>query len=173
MKGQEMILGLSVTSEIDRLRHWFSTWRPDEGGVSAIEFALIAPLLVFGLLGTVDIGLAVRERMNIDTVLRAGAHGAMSDRGEEFVLQIMRTTALENFTLTQEASTTGKGLLSPEAHRYCACPSDPEAAVTCSTTCAGPTSSPFVFYRLSAEKNYQGMILPAIEFNPSIQVQVR
>jgi len=161
-------------SGIDRIRCWFSTWRLDEGGVSAIEFALIAPLLVFGLLGTIDIGLAVRGRMNIDTVLRAGAHGAISDRGEEFVLQIMRTTALENFSLTQqEAGTTGKGLLSPGAHRYCACPSDPEAAVTCSTTCAGPTSSPFVFYRLSAEKKYEGMILPIIGFNPSIQVQVR
>ncbi len=161
-------------SGIDRIRCWFSTWRLDEGGVSAIEFALIAPLLVFGLLGTIDIGLAVRERMNIDTVLRAGAHGAMSDRGEEFVLQIMRTTALENFSLTQqEAGTTGKGLLSPEAHRYCACPSNPESSVTCSTKCMGPISSPFVFYRLSAEKKYEGMILPIIGFNPSVQVQVR
>jgi pilus assembly protein CpaE len=50
-----------------------------EAGVSAIEFALVAPVLALGLVAMADIGLALYERMTIDHVLRAGAQD-MIDR---------------------------------------------------------------------------------------------
>jgi Flp pilus assembly protein TadG len=47
--------------------------RLGEDGVSAVEFALIAPILFLSLLAMVDVGFAIHERMTIDHVLRAGA----------------------------------------------------------------------------------------------------
>ncbi len=55
--------------------------KKSEAGVSAIEFALIAPIMAFGLVATADVALAVHERMTIDHVLRAGAQAAMTDPG--------------------------------------------------------------------------------------------
>ena len=49
-----------------------------EAGVAAMEFALFAPMIIFGLLTMVDIGRAVTERMEMDRNVRAGAQAAMS-----------------------------------------------------------------------------------------------
>lgn len=152
-------------------RQCFRMWFRAEGGASTVEFALIAPVLFFGLLATTDLGLALYERMTIDHVLRAGAESAMADQGEEDILQILKTTAARNFTLSTEAEST-ENTLTLSADRYCACPESPGTGVACSTTCSGAQPT-FVSYRLSATKTYAGMIIPSMSFSPSVQVQIR
>ena len=49
-----------------QIRHRLSALVRSEDGVSAVEFALFAPILFFGLLSAVDIGFALHERMTID-----------------------------------------------------------------------------------------------------------
>ncbi|RWB51821.1 AAA family ATPase [Mesorhizobium sp.] len=143
-----------------------------EAGVSAVEFALIAPVLVFALVAMADVGLALYERMTIDHVLRAGAQAAMSDPGEAKVLNVLQST------LSQSA--TPSGVAFDMVKRYCACPEkadvSPDTAPPCSTTCAA-SAPPYTFYRMAASKTYNAMslpdVLPSFRLSSSIQVQIR
>lgn len=148
--------------------------KTSEAGVSAVEFALIAPVLALGLVATADLGLALYERMTIDHVLRAGAQAAMTDPGAAQVDKVLQSTLAERPT---PANVTLKPV-----KRYCVCPEDadvtPDAAPACGTTtpCANAAQQ-FVYYRLEAAKAYQPMslpeMLPAFQLGSAMQVQVR
>lgn len=146
-------------------------FRRDDKGVAAMEFGLIAPILFFGLLSAIDIGLAVNERMEVNHVLRAGATAAINKSDEDVVLAIMAATASQNMT----ASTDGQGAasdLSLTVNQYCACPDATEVEVTCSTICTGDVPT-YVYYQLDGSKTYTGMLIPNISFAPSLRVQIR
>lgn len=145
-------------------------WRCGRG-VSAVEFALLAPILTFMLLAGVDMGLAVSERMAIDHALRAGAQEAMNDPGEPRVLELMEKTAESNFTL-DDGSGTESTPLALSVTRFCACPDNVGLAVTCSTICSGSKPT-FIYYRMAGEMSYSGWIMPVFGFAPAVQVQIR
>ena len=145
--------------------------RADEG-VSAVEFALLAPMLVFALLATVDVGLALTERMAINHVLRAGAQSATVAKDVSAIDQVLRTTASENFTVAAAGAAGDDATLALRAERVCSCAEQPGIAVGCSTTCAADAPTQ-VFYALAGEKTYSGLILPRFRLSPAIQVQVR
>jgi pilus assembly protein CpaE len=140
-------------------------------GVSAVEFALFAPVLIIALVTSVDLGLAEYERMTIDHALRTGAQSAMSDPGTTEVRRIAESAASRNFTVSSGSSLSA-GALVLNVSRYCACPEATTTPVACSTTCAGLAAT-FIYYRLTAGKIYVGMIIPSITLQPSLQVQVR
>jgi pilus assembly protein CpaE len=139
--------------------------RLGEDGVSAVEFALIAPILFLSLLAMVDVGFAIHERMTIDHVLRAGPQEAMIDPGVAQVLKVLDTTAVTSFPAGADAPVF-------EVVRECACPEAKDVWVDCLTTCAGPTST-YVYYELSGAKTYLGMLIPEILLRPTVKVQVR
>lgn len=143
-----------------------------EDGVSAIEFALLAPVLVIALLGMVDLGLAVNERMAIDHVLRAGAQSAAAGEDIAVIDQVIRTTAKNNFTVAAPDATGDDTSLALTVNRLCTCAEQPETSVVCSTTCAGnaPTQ---IFYALTGQKTYSGNLLPRFSLSPTLQVQFR
>nr|WP_244426630.1 AAA family ATPase [Sinorhizobium sojae] len=155
------------------LRKKVGELRKSETGVSAVEFALIAPVLAFGLIAAADVGLALHERMTIDHVLRAGAQVAMADPGAVQVQNVLQSTLAKSAT---PADVT----LTPVA-RYCACPENadvmPEAAPDCDVTPCANAAPQLVFYRLEAVKAYQPMslpeVLPAFQLSSTMQVQVR
>ena len=157
---------------ICQIRHRLSAWVRSEDGVSAVEFALFAPILFFGLLSAVDIGFALHERMTIDHALRAGAQTAMTDPGEDAILAVVETTATKNFTLASTTTSSADEPLSVSVTRSCACPESPDTAVACLTICAGsaPTS---IYYHLTGTKAYKSLVIPSLSLGRSIQVQVR
>jgi len=142
----------------------------DQRGVSAVEFALIAPILVGGLLSMVDIGLAVTERMNLDHVLRAGAQAAMAEQEKERILDILKATASEHFMLagsSVETSVEDPVVLSVS----CLCSGAGTSSEEC-TVCAGSTQA-HAYYQLSAWKLYNGIVFKGITLKADIEVQVR
>lgn len=147
-------------------------WSRCRRGVSAVEFALIAPILGFALLASTDLGLAVSERMAIHHVLRAGAQHAMSDPGEVGVLDVMRSAAEANFTIEDGTASSIAVPLSLSVIRYAVCPEDLSFAVPPSTICAGSQPT-FIYYRLSGQKTFTGWMMPAITFDRAVQVQIR
>lgn len=151
-------------------RALLARWRRSDGGASAVEFALVAPILAFVLLAGVDLALAISERMAMDHALRAGAQTALAqDPGDSGVLQVIRDTAEQNFPAAD-------GGLDPEvalsATRFCACAEDPDYAVSCGTVCSGSTPT-VIFYRMTGDKTYAGWIMPAFEVDRTMQVQIR
>ncbi|WEX75052.1 AAA family ATPase [Sinorhizobium numidicum] len=150
-----------------------SELKNSEAGVSAVEFALIAPVLALSLVAMADVGLAIYERMTIDHVLRAGAQAAMADPGPTQIDKVLQSTLAQS---ARPANVT----LAPVT-RYCACPENadvkPDAAPTCGTTPCASAAPQLVYYRLAAVKSYQPMslpeVLPAFQLSSAIQVQVR
>lgn len=136
----------------------------EEHGVSAIEFALLAPILFFAAAATLDLGLALYERMTMDRLLRGGAQAAMSDPGAAAVRAVVEASAEDDFAPGAEFTLT--------VERYCACPVDTSAAVVCTNLC-GDGSAPGVFYRLEADRDYPGMVLPAIGLEAEAKVRIR
>lgn len=156
---------------IEVVRSWAGKWRRAEDGVSAVEFALFAPVMFFALVAAVDVGLAEYERMTIDHILRAGAQSAMADPGQAQVLNIVQNTASKNFTVSTQTAISAAAL-KVDVERFCACPNSTGAAVDCSTICTD-SAAPFIYYRVSGTKLHNGMILPAMALSGSVQVQVR
>lgn len=145
--------------------------RRDRSGVAAVEFSLLAPVLCFGCIATVDLGMALGERIAIDHVLRTGVASAMRDEGQTQVRKILVAAGRESFDVVQGSSGSAD-TLAVDAVRYCACPDNTGAAVACTTVCAGSLPT-YVYYRLTARKIYSGMIVPDISFDASTRVQAR
>lgn len=142
----------------------------DERAVSAIEFALVAPMLTLALLAMVDIGLAISERMTIGHVLRAGAQGAAEDIGVSAVDQILRMTAEKNMVVAPTSASDAT--LELDVRLFHACPEDPSTPVGQNTTCDGATPT-HIFYVLSGTKTYTGLFMPSFSQSRELWVQVR
>jgi len=149
---------------INRLRTLFGC----TAGVSAVEFAVLAPFLVIGTLSTIDAGMAVYEKMMIGQVLRSGAHGAILAESEAEVLAILTATAGDNFTLAQGAQ-PGPGELAVQVSSYCLCPEDTANPVACTATCSSGLD-PNRFYQLAATKAFDGVMLPTFALAGTIDV---
>lgn len=136
----------------------------EEHGVSAVEFALLAPILFFAAAATLDLGLALYERMTMDRLLRGGAQAAMSDPGANAVRAVVEASAEADFAPGAEFTLT--------VDRYCACPIDTSLAVVCTNIC-GDGSAAGIFYRLEADREYPGMVLPAMSLEAEAKVRIR
>ena len=145
-------------------------WRCDRG-VAAVEFGLLSPIMAFVLVAGVDLGLALSERMSLDNALRAGAQSAAVEATEAQVLDVMQSTAGPNFSVAGDTSTASQAATFT-ADRFCACPEAPATEVACSTICFGPEPT-VAYYKLGAQATHPGWILPDIDFDRVLQVQVR
>jgi pilus assembly protein CpaE len=153
--------------------------RRDDDGVAAVEFSLFAPILFFCCLATVDLGMALNERMTIGHVLRAGAQSAMGNPGEMEVKKVLEETAKgSNFSVSVVSgsdnayASASSDTLTIGVERYHACPEEPEVKVAEGTVCADDEPT-YVYYRMAAGKIYEAMILPRITFGPALEVQIR
>jgi pilus assembly protein CpaE len=153
----------SAKRHFRRLRRF----RFGDDGVSAVEFALFAPMLLISLLAMVDIGFAIYERMTIDHVLRAGAQEAMSNQGKSRVLAVLNATAAKSFPPADMPVFKVNHLYDPR----CECPNSHGVPVACATTCPGPSATS-IFYDLEGEKTYKGIFI-SIDLASSVEVQVR
>jgi len=79
---------------------------------------------------------------------------------------------LESTATNSSGQSIADGTLALDAARYCACPGNVTAVVLCTNVCTGLVP-PFAYYRISATKQYAGIILPKIPLDRAIRVQVR
>lgn len=155
-----------------RLSRLFRAVLRNQDGVSATEFALLAPILVTGVLATADLGLAISERMTIGHILRAGAQSATEDGGATNVDLVLRTTAAKNMTVVAAGAAGTDTALALSVRRICSCAAQPSVELACSTTCAQNTPTQ-IYYILSGSKTYAGLLLPRFAQTKSLEVQVR
>lgn len=130
----------------------------DRSGVAAVEMALIAPVLILGLLMMLDVGFAVRERVNLDHSTRTGAQAVMSNLNDE--------TEISDIVL---AAANEPQSVTIAVERTCSCGG---TQVDCSNWCSA-TEPPSVFLNISAAKQHKGFLLPAFTLESQTHVQIR
>lgn len=144
-----------------------SLWRSRDG-VSATEFALLAPVLVLGAFATADAGMAIYERMMIGQALRAAAHQAVAGADENEIRTVLEEVASQNFTIASGDASPADALVLAVSS-YCACPGDTIVQVDCTAICqSGIGATPFV--RLTATKTFDGVFLPEFGLEGAIDV---
>ncbi len=103
--------------------------RQCDAGMSAVEFALTAPLLVLMLLGMADMGLATNEKMRLVSAARAGAQSGYGNSAN---------TAAITQAVTGASGLNG-GAVNVAVATSCGCADG--STVACGGTCAGGGSS--------------------------------
>jgi len=178
---------MNLRSTVPLLRRCRRPLLPDEDGASAVEFALLAPILVLACIATIDVGLAISQRMHIDQSLRAGAAAAMLDPDgltADDVRDYVEGSASGSFTIAPEAGageidTSSDTDLSVTVEKLIACPESVSAKVRYGSvlSCADD-ADPYVYFRLTGETRYDPMLLwdqfplEGIPLEGSILVQV-
>lgn len=139
-------------------RNFLGRFATDRCGIAAVEMALVSPVLILGLLMMLDVGFAVRERLNLDHSTRTGAQAVMSNINDPAeISQIVLATANEPQNVTIAVNKT------------CACASTP---VNCSNWCSAK-EPPSVFLNISAAKQHDGFLLPPFNLESQTHVQIR
>lgn len=145
-----------------------------ESGAASVEFAILAPILCFLLLGAVDLGTAVSQRISMGHLMRSGAQVAMEDPGVADVKAVLKSTASRNFTVADDLPNTIEvgNPMDLAVSRVCACPDQPDVAESCSKVCAGEVPT-VIYYKMSAAKKFSGVLMRDLPLQADAQVQVR
>ncbi len=103
-------------------------------GAAVIEFALIAPVLLLMVVGAIDIGTFIYQKMQLQSAARAGAQFAIQSDAS-----ISDSAGIANAAqIASELDFTGVTLTTTQ---FCACSDGIESAVdtsgSCTGTCAG------------------------------------
>ncbi len=140
------------------LRDRLASLRRETDGTAAIEFGLVTPMLVIGLVFMIDLGLAIGERMELDRNVRAGVQAVMTN--------VSDLDAVRDFILS---TSDHPDALSVAVNKACTCG---DSAVDCTAWCAAD-EPPSVFIELSAVQNYEGIMLPPMSLRSATHVQLR
>ena len=106
----------------------FALWR-HRGGITSVEFALTAPLLVAMLVPVIDLGMGFYQQMQVSNAAEAGAEYAVN-HSSPFSASAVASAVTSATTLTGVSA-------SPTPSKSCGCPNGTAvAAATCGTNCA-------------------------------------
>lgn len=110
-------------------------FRSDKAGI-AVEFAIVAPILLMLIVATVDIGLALSDYMKLTSAIRTSFDYALVKKDDDLA-------GIENRVKANAGSAT------VSAAATCTC--DGAAMASCSVTCAGTMSK---FITVTASQQY-------------------
>ena len=116
-------------------------------GVAAVEFALIAPILLILILGLVDYGLAMFVKMELTGAVRAGAQLALTDKDDT-----------DKIKAAVVAATNNSNALVVTATETCKC--EDETTVACGTEACGVGVADRYFMEVTAEQIFTYIYLP-------------
>lgn len=116
-------------------------------GSAALEFAVIAPMLVLAIVGTVDLGLGLHRNMQVQNAAQAGAVYASSHTFSEANISSVVTSAT-NSSITA----------SPVPAKFCGCASNSGVATNaCNASCpAGAIAGTYV--SVNAQASYSPLL---------------
>jgi len=121
-------------------------WR-SAAGVAALEFALIAPIIIALLAGLANYGLAMFDKMELVSAARAGAQLALID--SDVTTSEIQAAVVASTNLSISTSDVSVA-------QSCECADG--TSVTCGATC-GDGSSNRYFYTVTASEDFTLLIL--------------
>ena len=145
----------------------------DERGVAAVEFAIAAPVMLFGLVIMTDLGLATNEHMTLDQAVRAGADFVMSDISDQTEIEKLITAAATGTYSSTPSAQEVSQRPAVSVVMTCECPENPGVTVSCSGTLCANMLPSSMYYTLSASKTYDSMLWSDIPLQAGITVQTR
>jgi len=116
-----------------KLRQIYLFWRKEDG-VAALEFALIAPILIVLFLGLADIGFAFYETSRLNQITRTTAEAAMSLREQTRLQRVL------DQEITLIGDSIGGNPYVGSIAVSCTCPSE-ASPPNCSGICADGSAS--------------------------------
>lgn len=127
-------------------------------GNVAVEFALIAPVALLMLIGITDYGMAIYDRMQLSSAVRAGVQYAMHHSANPDTVEQVVMSAL---TIDHAAVTV-------TAAQVCECPGG--AATECDSAC--PDGARRTFIRIDAVQQHDALFdYPGISNPTTLQAQ--
>ena len=101
--------------------------RRDDQGIAAIQFGMLAPILVLMGLSTLDLGIGIYRKMQVQNAAQAGAQYAVAHGFSSSSI----SAAVTNATTFSAISA------SPAPNQSCGCPTDTGVtSAPCNSTCA-------------------------------------
>lgn len=122
-------------------------------GSVAIEFGILAAMLVPALVLAFDFGLLLRERVAMEHSIRAGIFTAMGSGSTQTSVE----TAIQAALAGQESARVSLESLS--VVESCFCPDAPDQEVSCTGTCAPDVV--FGAYTISLSLTHDSILMPA------------
>ena len=129
--------------------------------------------MIFGLVMMADIGLAIHDRMNLDQSVRAGADFVMKNISSEEDIEKLMVAAATGSYSDNPGDVESAKRPTVDATKWCECPENPGVSVSCTTTLCNGDVPPSTYYKLTAAKTYEALILPDLNLSSKINVQVR
>lgn len=123
-------------------------WRliREDAGVVAIEFGIVAMVLVLLLVGGTDLGLAMRHRSQLESAVRAGLQKALNEQNA--AMEDVESAALAASDLPSSPAATASALLS------CRCPDGMVVDCNTSNACGAVPRERFVTLTLTQDHKW-------------------
>ena len=120
----------------------------NDEGLSGIEFAIIAPVLILSFIATADFGLAIYAKMEVENAAQAGT---------EYAARNGYTSSSVTSAVTSATNLSGLSA-TPAPSQFCGCPTTSGVTTaTCNTNCAsGAVAGTYV--SASAQATYSTII---------------
>jgi len=141
-------------------------------GNSTVEFAVTTPVLLVGLVATIDVGLAIDEHMTLDQAVRSGVEFVMDDVTDEETLEKYVVASALGFYDDVSLDVSSDARPTATVTSSFTCDENPDSEVKINTLCQNDKPAS-IHYTISAFKTYEGMFIPDIPLNTSIDIQVR
>lgn len=168
------------------MRRKHPTWRCDRG-VSALEFALVTPIVLFIMMAVADFGNALQQAVRLEDAARAGAQVAFTHPGDTQFnsndpnATLVRNTVLANLSGWPAAPSCTGGVGAGVCVTYrswCQCPQSGNAAGTsyaydCSAD--SPPCENFERYAsVTVTRNYAPLLLvPTSTLRGNVEIRIR
>ncbi len=131
-----------------KVRELATSARANKEGLSGIEFAIIAPVLILSFIATADFGLAIYAKMEVENAAQAGT---------EYAAVNGYTSSSVSSAVTSATNLSGLSA-SPAPSQFCGCPSTSGVTTaTCNTNCASGAAAG-TYVSASAQATYSTII---------------
>ena len=134
------------TSKTRTLRRRLQSLRRDRRGVTAVEFAIIVPVMIGMCISIVDFGLGLYTQVQVADAAQSGAAYAMQKGYNAAGMTYAAQTSTRLTGLTVATST------------FCGCPSDSGVTTTSCTASCGDGLTAGTFAQVSVSKAYSTLL---------------
>ncbi len=121
-------------------------------GVAATEFAIVSPALVLLLVGTVDAGLYINDKMKVESAARTSVEYILNQEGEEFVMEDIMSLLFAPEDETEGEDMSWQDDVTVETGFVCECADGEDIA--CDGVCSGDGDYRRRYVEASISKNY-------------------